>query len=286
MEERNLELENQGIEQWKKKIKEIFEIVTVKIKENFEIVTVILGFIIMGIDYIIKLYLSKDKETLYGIPSKYFFSFDYNRILYMLIIIIIPILLFLLSIYNKEKSSDSNQIKDVKKIQNLLCHIVIIYQLWVFNVYQLKLDNGCSFFYFLILSLFFIFAFIVLVFYNFFKSIDQKLENIVKKAIKIVVVLCIIEFVIGIFMLIISFKNSHNYELTTVEGKKMIVLSEYGDSYLVVPYSEKSKECKKKFCFFVRTYELIEKTGHNLESIIINNDEIEIKKEKFAANPK
>ena len=36
----------------------------------------------------------------------------------------------------------------------------------------------------------------------------------------------------------------------------------------------------------MRTYELIEKTGHNLESIIINNDEIEIKKEKFAANPK
>lgn len=283
MEERNLELENQGIEQWKKKIKEIFEIVTVKIKENFEIVTVILGFIIMGIDYIIKLYLSKDKEKLYGIPSKYFFSFDYNRILYMLIIIIIPILLFLLSIYNKEKSSDSDQIKDVKKIQNFLCHIVIIYQLWVFNVYQLKLDNGCSFFYFLILSLFFIFAFIVLVFYNFFKSIDQ---NIVKIAIKIVVVLCIIEFLIGIVMLKNLSKNFHNYELTTVENKKMVVLSEYGDNYLVVPYSEKSKECKKKFCFFVGTYELIEKTGHNLESIIINNDEIEIKKEKFAANPK
>ena len=283
MEERNLELENQGIEQWKKKIKEIFEIVTVKIKENFEIVTVILGFIIMGIDYIIKLYLSKDKEKLYGIPSKYFFSFDYNRILYMLIIIIIPILLFLLSIYNKEKSSDSDQIKDVKKIQNFLCHIVIIYQLWVFNVYQLKLDNGCSFFYFLMLSLFFIFAFIVLVFYNFFKSIDQ---NIVKIAIKIVVVLCIIEFLIGIVMLKNLSKNFHNYELTTVENKKMVVLSEYGDNYLVVPYSEKSKECKKKFCFFVGTYELIEKTGHNLESIIINNDEIEIKKEKFAANPK
>ena len=66
----------------------------------------------------------------------------------------------------------------------------------------------------------------------------------------------------------------------------MVVLSEYGDNYLVVPYLEKSEKCKKKFCFFVRTYELIEKTGHNLESIIINNDEIEIKKEKFAANPK
>ena len=235
MEERNLELENQGIEQWKKKIKEIFEIVTVKIKENFVFFLHLL--------------------------------FDYYPNSFLCCILIA-------------------RIKDVKKIQNFLCHIVIIYQLWVFNVYQLKLDNGCSFFYFLILSLFFIFAFIVLVFYNFFKSIDQKLENIVKKAIKIVVVLCIIEFVIGIFMLIISFKNSHNYELTTVEGKKMIVLSEYGDSYLVVPYSEKSKECKKKFCFFVRTYELIEKTGHNLESIIINNDEIEIKKEKFAANPK
>ena len=34
------------------------------------------------------------------------------------------------------------------------------------------------------------------------------------------------------------------------------------------------------------TYELIEKTGHNLESVNINNDEIEIKKEKFVANPK
>lgn len=104
MGERNLELENQGKEQWIKKI-----------KENFEIVTAILGFIIMGIDYIIKLYLSKDKEKLYDIPSRYFFSFDYNRILYMLIIIIIPILLFLLSIYNKEKNSDSSQIKDEKK---------------------------------------------------------------------------------------------------------------------------------------------------------------------------
>jgi len=275
MGERNLELENQGIEQWIKKI-----------KENFEIVTAILGFIIMGIDYIIKLYLSKDKEKLYDIPSKYFFSFDYNRILYMLIIIIIPILLFLLSIYNKEKSSDSSQIKDEKKIQNFLCHIVIIYQLWVFNVYQLKLDNKYSSVYFFILSLFFIVAFIVLVSYNFFKSRNQRLENGVKIAIKIIVVFCIIEFLIGIYMLINLSKNFHNYELTTVEGKKMIVLSEYGDNYLVVPYSEKSKECKKKFCFFVGTYELIEKTGHNLESIIINNDEIEIKKEKFVANPK
>ena len=275
MGKRNLELKNQGIKQCIKKI-----------KENFEIVTVILGFIIMGIDYIIKLYLSKDKEKLYGIPSKYFFSFDYNRILYMLIIIIIPILLFLLSIYNKEKSSDSNQIKDVKKIQNFLCHIVIIYQLWVFNVYQLKLDNECSFFYSLILSLFFIFALIILVLYNFFKSRNQRLKNGVKIVIKIVVVFCIIEFLIGIVMLNNSSKNFHNYELTTVEDKKMVVLSEYGDNYLVVPYLEKSEKCKKKFCFFVGTYELIEKTGHNLESIIINNDEIEIKKEKFAANPK
>lgn len=165
-----------------------------------------------------------------------------------------------------------------------MCHIVIIYQLWVFNVYQLKLDNIYSFVYFFILSSVFIIAFIVLVLYNF--SRNQRLENGVKKAIKIIVVLCVIEFLIGIIMLINSSINSHNYELTTVEGKKMIVLSEYGDSYLVVPYSEKSKECKKKFCFFVGTYELIEKTGHNLESIIINNDEIEIKKEKFVANLK
>ena len=255
-------------------------------KENFEIVTAILGFIIIGIDYIIKLYLSKDKEKLYDIPSKYFFSFDYNGILCMLIIIIIPILLFLLSIYNKEKNSDSSQIKDEKKIQNFLCHIVIIYQLWVFNVYQLKLNNICSFVYFFILFSVFIIAFIILVLYNFFKFRNQRLENGVKIAIIIVVGLCVIEFLIGIIMLITSSINFHNYELTTVEGKKMIVLSEYGDNYLVVPYSEKSKECKKNFCFFVGTYELIEKTGHNLESIIINNDEIEIKKEKFVANPK
>lgn len=274
MGERNLELENQGIEQWIKKI-----------KENFEIVTVILGSIIMGIDYIIKLYLSKNKEKLYGIPSKYFFSFDYNRILYMLIIIIIPILLFLLLIYNKEKSSDSSQIKDEKKIQNFLYHIVISYQLLVFNVYQLRLDNELFFYYFILLFLFFIFDFGVLVYYNLFKSRNQRLE--IEKKIAWV---WIAEFIIGIGILINSFINSsinsHNYELTTVEGKKMIVLSEYGDNYLVVPYSEKSKECKKNFCFFVGTYELIEKTGHNLESIIINNDEIEIKKEKFVANPK
>lgn len=270
MGERNLELENQGIEQWIKKI-----------KENFEIVTAILGFIIIGIDYIIKLYLSKDKEKLYDIPSKYFFSFDYNRILYMLIIIIIPILLFLLLIYNKEKSSDSSQIKDEKKIQNFLCHIVISYQLLVFNVYQLRLDNKLSSYYFILLFLFFIFDFGVLVYYNFFKSRNQRSE--IEKKIAWV---WIAEFIIGIGILINSSINSHNYELTTVEGKKMIVLSEYGDNYLVVPYSEKSKECKKKFCFFVGTYELIEKTGHSLESIIINNDEIEIKKEKFVANPK
>ena len=281
MGERNLELENQGIEQWIKKIKEIIEQWIKKIKENFEIVTVILGSIIMGIDYIIKLSLSKGKEKLYGIPSKYFFSFDYNRILYMLIIIIIPILLFLLLIYNKEKSSDSSQIKDEKKIQNFLCHIVISYQLLVFNVYQLRLDNKLSSYYFILLFLFFIFDFGVLVYYNFFKSRNQRSE--IEKKIAWV---WIVEFIIGIGILINSSINSHNYELTTVEGKKMIVLSEYGDNYLVVPYSEKSKECKKKFCFFVGTYELIEKTGHNLESIIINNDEIEIKKEKFAANPK
>ena len=284
MGERNLELENQGIEQWIKKIKENIEQWIKKIKENFEIVTVILGSIIMGIDYIIKLYLSKDKEKLYGIPSKYFFSFDYNRILHMLIIIIIPILLFLLSIYNKEKSSDSNQIKYEKKIQNFLCHIVISYQLLVFNVYQLRLDNKLFFYYFIyfiLLFLFFIFDFGVLVYYNLFKSRNQRLE--IEKKIAWV---WIAEFIIGIGILINSSINSHNYELTTVEGKKMIVLSEYGDNYLVVPYSEKSKECKKKFCFFVGTYELIEKTGHNLESVNINNDEIEIKKEKFVANPK
>ena len=274
MGERNLELENQGIEQWIKKI-----------KENFEVVIAILGFIIMGIDYFIKLYLSKDKEKLYNIPSEYFFSFDYNGILYMLIIIIIPILLFLLLIYNKEKSSDSSQIKYEKKMQNFLCHIVISYQLCVFNVYQLRLDNELFFYYFRFLFSFFILDFIVLVCYNFFKSRNQKSK--IKKMINIIIaVVWLVEFVIGIVILIISFKNSHNYELTTVEGKKMIVLSEYGDSYLVVPYSEKSKECKKKFCFFVGTYELIEKTGHNLESVNINNDEIEIKKEKFVANPK
>ncbi|WP_026748808.1 hypothetical protein [Leptotrichia trevisanii] len=242
-------------------------------------VSSIFGLGIVGIgDWVSKLFYSQNLEGWYGISEKYFFSYNYRRIIYIFLIgMLFSVAFFLVSEeFIKKHINDGKWAKRLSLGANLLFQLILI----IFSS-SLLLTFQPGYWYIPIIGILLVIA------YNIFEY--QKKSELRNWAIIII----IIYFIVNTCIVIFCFK-SRNYELTTIESKdkihkKVVVLSEYQGKYLVVPYlkngevleikenkliyniNENKSTCEKEECFFRAYNEVISKLNYMFKSEIYGN---------------
>ena len=270
--------QQQSQEDWLKKIN----------SWNSSIVS-IFGLGIVGIgDWVSKLFYSQNLEGWYGISEKYFFSYNYRRIIYIFLIgMLFSVAFFLVSEgFIKKHINDGKWAKRLSLGANLLFQLILI----IFSS-SLLLTFQPGYWYIPIIGILLVIA------YNIFEyQKKSELRNWV-------IIIIIIYFIVNTCIVIFGSKY-RNYELTTIESKdkvskKVVVLSEYQGKYLVVPYlkknevlemqenklvyniNEKKSTCKKEYCFFTGSYEFIDKFDYIFKTERINKENIRIVKEEL-----
>lgn len=268
--------QQQSQEDWLKKIN----------SWNSSIVS-IFGLGIVGIgDWVSKLFYSQNLEKWYKISEKYFFSYNYREIVYLLLVYLLFMIAFFLvsEVFIKKHRNDNEWLKKLSLGLNILYQLILI----IFISYPIAFQ----FWYVLLINISLVIA------YNVFEYLEITWwRNLM---IIIIIIIC---FAINVFIVISSFK-SRNYELATIESKdkiqkKVVVLSEYQGKYLVVPYlkknevlemqenklvyniNEKKSTCKKEYCFFTGSYEFIDKFDYIFKTERINKENIRIVKEEL-----
>lgn len=249
----------------------------------------IFGLGIVGIvDWVSKLFCSQSLEGWYGISEKYFFSYNYRRIIYIFLIgMLFSVAFFLVSEgFIKKHRNDGKWAKRLSLGANLL------FQLFIIFLSSLLLTFQSGYWYVLIIGI------LLVIIYNIFEYL-QKIE-----CRNLVIIFIIIYFIVSACIVILFGSKYKNYELTTIESKdkvskKVVVLSEYQGKYLVVPYlkenevlemqenklvyniNEKKSTCKKEYCFFTGSYEFIDKFDYIFKTERINKENIRILKEEL-----
>lgn len=270
--------QQQSQEDWLKKIN----------SWNSSIVS-IFGLGIVGIgDWVSKLFYSQNLEGWYGISEKYFFSYNYRRIIYIFLIgMLFSVAFFLVSEgFIKKHRNDGKWAKRLSLGANLLVQLFIIFLSSLLLIFQ------SWYWYVLIIGI------LLVIIYNIFEYL-QKIEYR-----NFVIIFIIIYFIVSACIVILFGSKYKNYELTTIESKdkvskKVVVLSEYQGKYLVVPYlkknevlemqenklvyniNEKKSTCKKEYCFFTGSYEFIDKFDYIFKTERINKENIRIVKEEL-----
>jgi membrane protein len=249
----------------------------------------IFGLGIVGIvDWVSKLFCSQSLEGWYGISEKYFFSYNYRRIIYIFLIgMLFSVAFFLVSEgFIKKHRNDGKWAKRLSLGANLLFQLFIIFLSSLLLIFQ------SWYWYVLIIGI------LLVIIYNIFEYL-QKIE-----CRNFVIIFIIIYFIVSACIVILFGSKYKNYELTTIESKdkvskKVVVLSEYQGKYLVVPYlkknevlemqenklvyniNEKKSTCKKEYCFFTGSYEFIDKFDYIFKTERINKENIRIVKEEL-----
>lgn len=240
----------------------------------------ILGLGIIGIgDWIFKLFYSQNLEGWYGISEKYFFSYNYRRIIYIFLIgMLFSVAFFLVSeVVIKKHRNDGKWAKRLSLGLNLLFQLIL-------NIFsnRLLLESQPGFWWIPIIAI------VIIVGYNFFEHKEKR-----EWRNWMIVLIIIYFFIVNICVVIYGFK-SRNYELTTITSKdkiskKVVILSEYEGKYLVVPYfkngevleikenkliyniNENKSTCEKEECFFRAYNEVISKLNYMFKSEIYGN---------------
>ena len=189
----------------------------------------IFGLGIVGIvDWVSKLFCSQSLEGWYGISEKYFFSYNYRRIIYIFLIgRLFSVAFFLVSEgFIKKHRNDGKWAKRLSLGANLLFQLFIIFLSSLLLIFQ------SWYWYVLIIGI------LLVIIYNIFEYL-QKIE-----CRNFVIIFIIIYFIVSACIVILFGSKYKNYELTTIESKdkvskKVVVLSEYQGKYLVVPYLKK-----------------------------------------------
>ena len=267
--------QQQSQEDWLKKIN----------SWNSSIVS-IFGLGIVGIgDWVSKLFYSQNLEKWYKISERYFFSYNYRKIVYLLLVYLLFMIAFFLvsEVFIKKHRNDNEWLKKLSLGSNIFYQLMLI----IFISYLIAFQ----FWYVPLINISLVIA------YNIFEYLEITWWR------NLMITIIIIFFVINVFIVISSFK-SRNYELTTIESKdkiqkKVVVLSEYQGKYLVVPYlkknevlemqenklvyniNEKKSTCKKEYCFFTGSYEFIDKFDYIFKTERINEENIRIVKEEL-----
>jgi len=244
-------------------------------------VSSIFGLGIIGIiDWVFKLIYSQSSEKWYKISEKYFFSYNYRKIVYLLLVYLLFMIAFFLvsEVFIKKHRNDNEWLKKLSLGSNIFYQLMLI----IFISYLIAFQ----FWYVPLINISLVIA------YNIFEYLEITWWR------NLMITIIIIFFVINVFIVISSFK-SRNYELTTIESKdkiqkKVVVLSEYQGKYLVVPYlkknevlemqenklvyniNEKKSTCKKEYCFFTGSYEFIDKFDYIFKTERINKENIAI----------
>ena len=244
-------------------------------------VSSIFGLGIIGIiDWVFKLIYSQSSEKWYKISERYFFSYNYRKIVYLLLVYLLFMIAFFLvsEVFIKKHRNDNEWLKKLSLGSNIFYQLMLI----IFISYLIAFQ----FWYVPLINISLVIA------YNIFEYLEITWWR------NLMITIIIIFFVINVFIVISSFK-SRNYELTTIESKdkiqkKVVVLSEYQGKYLVVPYlkknevlemqetklvyniNEKKSTCKKEYCFFTGSYEFIDKFDYIFKTERINKENIAI----------
>ena len=244
-------------------------------------VSSIFGLGIIGIiDWVFKLIYSQSSEKWYKISERYFFSYNYRKIVYLLLVYLLFMIAFFLvsEVFIKKHRNDNEWLKKLSLGSNIFYQLMLI----IFISYLIAFQ----FWYVPLINISLVIA------YNIFEYLEITWWR------NLMITIIIIFFVINVFIVISSFK-SRNYELTTIESKdkiqkKVVVLSEYQGKYLVVPYlkknevlemqenklvyniNEKKSTCNKEYCFLTGSYEFIDKFDYIFKTERINKENIAI----------
>ena len=195
--------QQQSQEDWLKKIN----------SWNSSIVS-IFGLGIVGIgDWVSKLFYSQNLEKWYKISERYFFSYNYRKIVYLLLVYLLFMIAFFLvsEVFIKKHRNDNEWLKKLSLGSNIFYQLMLI----IFISYLIAFQ----FWYVPLINISLVIA------YNIFEYLEITWWR------NLMITIIIIFFVINVFIVISSFK-SRNYELTTIESKdkiqkKVVVLSEY-----------------------------------------------------------
>ncbi|BBM44591.1 hypothetical protein [Leptotrichia trevisanii] len=238
-------------------------------------VSSIFGLGIIGIiDWVFKLIYSQNSEKWYKISEKYFFSYNYRKIVYLLLVYLLFMIAFFLvsEVFIKKHRNDNEWLKKLSLGLNILYQLILI----IFISYPIAFQ-----FWYVVFNISLVIA------YNVFEYLEITWWR------NLMIIIIIICFAINVFIVTSSFK-SRNYELTTIESKdkiqkKVVVLSEYQGKYLVVPYlkngevleikenkliyniNENKSTCEKEECFFRAYNEVISKLNYMFKSEIYGN---------------
>lgn len=211
-------------------------------------------------DWVIKLYFSQEAESKYGIPEKYFFSYNYRKNIYMSIFFLLYSITFFL-IYKVDINKNKKIVKNIYSISIIYLQSILIIGIGILIISSIGNDvMKCIIILVLLLLLFF-----NIYYNNKYYNKKEKLE----KLGSIHSIIFLTYFILTFIFLNNSFSSLKKYELFTKgEKENFVVLSEYEDKYLVVPYlkkndnykiNDKKSKCENEYCFFTKYYRLIDK---------------------------
>lgn len=226
-------------------------------------------------EWVIKLHFSQEAESKYGIPEKYFFSYNYRKNIYISILFLLYVIsFFLITKISKRENKLYLIFNGIIQFIFILLPTVIL-SLLISNRYGWNLK--------IIIFILSLLNIVLIILYNFF--IKSKLM------FNIVSLVFILYFFGILFWLNITIYQNKNYEFTTIilknnKEENFVVLSEYEDKYLIVPYLKKNdnyngkkSKCKNEYCFFTKYYKFIDKNEYIFSSEIIKTENIYIEKE-------
>ena len=204
---------------------------------------------------IYKMIYQSECEKYYSLPGRYFYASIDNSLVYLGAIIILSLICFMPSYMKKHDENQKNTTKG-PVVYTLLLAIVIGMEWGMINVFNLstimKQAYKTNHFFgcindilnrnaYVTVSVVILLGIITVLGFTYMDGMKfvrwRVVRNIWKKLFVISFSLSLLIMVYGsIFKLSISIEDKTKYEVVTVEDKDYVVLTEYHDKLLVVPY--------------------------------------------------